>query len=140
MSMRSRRGFFLIRQIPRHVAYLEEALSFFGEMSRALSDYENVLYEICNEPNRNVTWNGNVKPYAEKIIPVIRANSNGIDELYVFQPNCRNTNFPLSVSSLSLISGVKLRTVSIRRAAMETCRKTRNMMQQKKNRQKMRPC
>jgi endoglucanase len=37
-----------------------------------------VLYEICNEPNGNVTWNDNVKPYAETVIPVIRTNTNAI--------------------------------------------------------------
>lgn len=37
-----------------------------------------MLYEICNEPNGNVTWNDNVKPYAETVIPVIRANTNAI--------------------------------------------------------------
>ncbi|MCI8709686.1 MAG: cellulase family glycosylhydrolase [Dorea sp.] len=54
--------------------YKEEALSFFGEMSRALSDYENVLYEICNEPNGGTSW-GEIKAYAEEVIPVIRAGA-----------------------------------------------------------------
>ncbi len=54
--------------------YKEEALSFFGEMSRELSDYENVLYEICNEPNGGTSW-GEIKAYAEEVIPVIRAGA-----------------------------------------------------------------
>ncbi len=39
---------------------------------RRYKDSNAVLYEICNEPNGNVTWNDNVKPYAETVIPVIR--------------------------------------------------------------------
>ena len=54
--------------------YKEEALSFFGEMSRELSAYENVLYEICNEPNGGTSW-GEIKAYAEEVIPVIRAGA-----------------------------------------------------------------
>lgn len=50
----------------------EEAKKFLGEMSALYKDHDNVLYEICNEPN-NVDWNP-VKSYAEEIIPVIRAN------------------------------------------------------------------
>ena len=37
--------------------------------------YPNVIYEICNEPNGGASWSGNIKPYAEKIIPVIRKNA-----------------------------------------------------------------
>ncbi len=32
------------------------------------------MYEICNEPNVGATWEGNIRPYAESIIPIIRAN------------------------------------------------------------------
>lgn len=57
---------------------VEQAKSFFAEMSARYGDNPAVIYEICNEPNGGVTWNGNVKPYAEQVIPVIRENSNGI--------------------------------------------------------------
>ncbi len=50
--------------------YLDEAKLFFAEMAETYRDYNNVLYEICNEPN-NVDWPA-VKAYAEQIIPVIR--------------------------------------------------------------------
>ncbi|MCH5213212.1 MAG: cellulase family glycosylhydrolase [Oscillospiraceae bacterium] len=50
------------------------AESFFNEVSAKYSNYDNVIYEICNEPNGNISWSGDVKPYAERIIPVIRAN------------------------------------------------------------------
>lgn len=53
----------------------EEAKIFFEKMSQKYKDYPNVIYEICNEPNGNVTWDGNIKPYAEEIISVIRKNS-----------------------------------------------------------------
>ncbi|MCI8800144.1 MAG: glycoside hydrolase family 5 protein [Lachnospiraceae bacterium] len=53
--------------------YLEESLAFFGEMSEAYAGYTNVLYEICNEPNGNVSW-GEIKSYAEQVIEVIRGN------------------------------------------------------------------
>lgn len=50
----------------------EEAKKFLGEMSETFKDHDNVLYEICNEPN-NTDWNS-VKTYAEEVIPLIRAN------------------------------------------------------------------
>ena len=51
-------------------SYLDEAKLFFAEMAERFADYDNVLYEICNEPN-GVDW-PTVKRYAEQIIPVIR--------------------------------------------------------------------
>ena len=50
--------------------YLEEAKAFFAEMAERFCSYDNVLYEICNEPN-GVDWPA-VKAYAEQLIPVIR--------------------------------------------------------------------
>ena len=50
--------------------YLDDAIAFFTETAEKYSDYDNVLYEICNEPN-GVDW-PTVKRYAEQIIPVIR--------------------------------------------------------------------
>lgn len=58
--------------------HIDDAVDFFGEMSERYKDSNAVLYEICNEPNGNVTWNDNVKPYAETVIPVIRTNTNAI--------------------------------------------------------------
>jgi len=56
----------------KHVELAEE---FFGYISSKYADNENILYEICNEPNGDqVTWDKNIKPYAERIIPIIRAN------------------------------------------------------------------
>lgn len=50
--------------------YLDEALAFFSDMAETYRDYDNVLYEICNEPN-GVDWPA-VRAYAERVIPVIR--------------------------------------------------------------------
>lgn len=51
----------------------DAAVQFFGDLSAELGDVNNVLYEICNEPNGSATW-ADVKAYAERVIPVIRAN------------------------------------------------------------------
>lgn len=51
----------------------DEAKLFFEEMSKEYASYNNVLYEICNEPNGSTTWE-EVKAYAEEIIPIIREN------------------------------------------------------------------
>lgn len=54
------------------LTYLEQAKGFWSETSAAYKDYNNVLYEICNEPN-NCSWD-DIKNYANQIIPIIRAN------------------------------------------------------------------
>ena len=51
-------------------AHLDDAKAFFGKMVERYAGYENVLYEICNEPN-GVDWAA-VRSYAEQVIPVIR--------------------------------------------------------------------
>lgn len=54
--------------------YKDQAISFFSEVSAHLSNYNNVIYEICNEPNGGTSWQ-DVKSYAEAVIPVIRQNA-----------------------------------------------------------------
>jgi len=56
------------------LVHMESAKEFFALISEKYKNYDNVLYEICNEPNGPITWNDNVKPYAEEIIPIIRNN------------------------------------------------------------------
>jgi endoglucanase len=57
---------------PNH--FIDEAKLFFAEMSKLYKDRDNILYEICNEPNgSDVTWD-DVKKYANVIIPIIRGN------------------------------------------------------------------
>lgn len=54
----------------------DEAKLFFDDISKKYANNSNVIYEICNEPNgSDVTWAKDIKPYAEEIIPIIRANS-----------------------------------------------------------------
>ncbi len=56
--------------------HIEDAQVFFEEISSKYAHIPNVIYEICNEPNgTDVTWDRDIKPYAEKIIPIIRNNS-----------------------------------------------------------------
>lgn len=57
--------------------HADAAEDFFRRLSALYADQAHVLYEICNEPNGpGVTWPV-VKAYAERIIPVIRANAPG---------------------------------------------------------------
>lgn len=51
----------------------EEAKAFFAEISAWYRDQENILYEICNEPNSSASWE-QIQQYAGEVIPVIRAN------------------------------------------------------------------
>ena len=55
--------------------YIEEAKAFFAEMSEEYQDYNNVIYEICNEPNGGTSWN-DIKSYALQVIETIRANDD----------------------------------------------------------------
>jgi endoglucanase len=53
-------------------ANLTGAKEFFDYMSKKHAARNNIIYEIANEPN-GVSW-ASIKSYAEKVIPVIRAN------------------------------------------------------------------
>lgn len=53
--------------------HVKASKAFFKEMSKAFKDYDNVLYEICNEPNGGTDWK-KIKSYAKSVIPVIRKN------------------------------------------------------------------
>lgn len=55
--------------------YKDEAIEFFKEMSELYKDNDNVIYEICNEPNTTAQWS-DIKSYAEEVIPVIKANDS----------------------------------------------------------------
>lgn len=54
--------------------YRSEAIAFFKEISSKYAGYDNVLYEICNEPNGNASW-GSIKSYAENVLPAIKDNA-----------------------------------------------------------------
>lgn len=47
------------------------AVTYLTDMANTFKDYENIIYEICNEPNQ-CSWE-NVQSYAEDMIPRIRA-------------------------------------------------------------------
>ena len=53
---------------------VEKAKEFFSEVSARYKEEKGILYEICNEPNGETTWEDIVK-YANQVIPVIRANA-----------------------------------------------------------------
>lgn len=50
----------------------KKAKEFFTYFAKKYAGQTNVLYEICNEPNGDVTWERDIKPYAEKMIKLIR--------------------------------------------------------------------
>ena len=52
--------------------HISEAKEFFAEMADRYRNNPAVIYEICNEPNGNITWSGDIKPYAEEIVSTIR--------------------------------------------------------------------
>ncbi len=52
--------------------YQKNALAFFTHFSKKYGKQKNILYEICNEPNGDVTWERDIRPYANKVIKRIR--------------------------------------------------------------------
>jgi len=54
--------------------HAKKAWDFFRRLSFQYGAKKHVIYEICNEPNgKDVTWDRVIKPYADLIIPVIKA-------------------------------------------------------------------
>jgi endoglucanase len=68
-------GIYVIIDFHTHNAptYIEQAKTFFNEVSLKYKDSPNVIYEIWNEPEAH-SWNDVIKPYCETIISVIRKN------------------------------------------------------------------
>lgn len=52
----------------------EEAKAFFEKVARDYANEPGIIYEICNEPNGDTTWD-DVREYASEIIPIIRKYS-----------------------------------------------------------------
>lgn len=52
--------------------FKDEAVEFFDKVTTEFSDYDNILFEIMNEPSY-CTW-ADCKEYALEVIPVIRKN------------------------------------------------------------------
>ena len=57
---------------------IDKAKVFFERMAKKYKNTPNVIFEICNEPNGNITWENDIKPYAEEIIKIIRKYSNNV--------------------------------------------------------------
>ncbi len=53
--------------------YIDDSIEFFGHISAEYANYDNIIYEICNEPNGGTSWE-DVRAYAKEVIPVIRKN------------------------------------------------------------------
>eukprot|EP00122_Pirum_gemmata_P020727 Pgem_evm1s19357 len=51
--------------------HTDKAMEFFQEMAKKYNKYNNIIYEIYNEP-LDVSWSGVIKPYAEAVIEKIR--------------------------------------------------------------------
>ena len=74
--------------------HADEAEAFWREMAQAYAGQDNVLYEICNEPNGGTTW-ASVRAYAQRIIPVIR-EYDGDAVILVGTPNwCQQLDGPV---------------------------------------------
>lgn len=56
--------------------YTEQAKVFFSEMAKLYGSYDNVMFELYNEP-KQIPWS-TVKSYAEAVIPVIRQYSQNL--------------------------------------------------------------
>ncbi len=56
------------------LTHADEAEEFFSRMSERYGDVPNVIFEICNEPNGS-SWEQEIMPYADRIIPVIREHA-----------------------------------------------------------------
>ncbi len=57
--------------------YLGESKAFFREMAERYRDSPAVMFEICNEPNGNVAWQSDIRPYAMELVELIRGISPG---------------------------------------------------------------
>lgn len=55
---------------------LEDAALFFAEMAQKYGDYDNVIFEIYNEPT-SISW-AEVKSYADNVVSVIRRYSDNL--------------------------------------------------------------
>lgn len=51
---------------------LSRAKTFFSAIANAHKNKNNIIYDICNEPNSGATW-AKIKTYADQMIPHIRA-------------------------------------------------------------------
>ena len=79
----------------------DKAIEFFEEMASEFKNYDNIIYEICNEPNGKVTWKDDIKPYAKELIEKIRA----IDEDGIIVIGTPNFSQDVDVVALDKLEG-----------------------------------
>lgn len=72
------KGIYVIIDWHSHDAHnnVNAAKSFFSRMAQEYGSYDNVIFEIYNEPTQ-VSW-GTIKSYAEQVIPAIRQHSDNL--------------------------------------------------------------
>lgn len=72
------RGVYVIVDWHSHGAHNnpDEAIAYFEKLAEKYGSYDNVIFEIYNEPTQ-VSWD-TVKAYAEKVIPAIRKYSDNL--------------------------------------------------------------
>ena len=56
------------------LTHLDEANGFFDRITARYGDDAHIIYEICNEPNGDTSWE-DVKTYAKQVLPIIRKNA-----------------------------------------------------------------
>lgn len=56
------------------LVHKQNAIEFFEEISSHYENHPGIIYEICNEPNGDTTWE-DIVAYANEIIPLIRKNA-----------------------------------------------------------------
>ena len=73
-----KRGIYVILDWHSHGAHNnpEEAISFFSAMAEKYGSYDNVIFELYNEP-LHANWE-QIKTYAELVIPAIRKHSDNL--------------------------------------------------------------
>jgi endoglucanase len=81
-----------------------DAVEFFTEMAQTYGKYDNVIFEIYNEP-KNITW-GTIKTYANTVIDVIRTYSDNL--ILVGTPNWSQdvnvaANDPISKTNIAYV-------------------------------------
>jgi len=58
--------------------HIEDSKAFWQEMANTYKNHDNVIFEICNEPNGGTSWS-DVKNYATTILSIIRgAGANNV--------------------------------------------------------------
>lgn len=83
--------------------YKDKAKDFFKEMAQEYKNQNNIIYEICNEPNGGVTWENDIKPYALELIQTIR----GIDKDAVIIVGTPNWSQDVDIVADAPITGEK---------------------------------